>query len=241
MNADNCGRRLSAGQAGYFSGTKVVNTKGELVRCYHSTKASFDTFEYGHTANGNLFGDGFYFSCTSDSIYAYGGIFVEAYLLVRKPYVYGHCEELLRECGIDYAEEAKKHPFTPFTDDISVIESLGLRFRDLLLKAGYDAVFVDCDPDFSSSEAEIVVFRPEQIKRVGNLNPTGKANMNESVSSGLLREFMDWLDRNVGTTDVPVMDEGASYILPPTEDSSAYPRGSCGHTTTCPWRYRKED
>ena len=189
---DSRGRPLSQGQASFFRNSKIRDRKGRLLACYHSTKRDFDEFSYKYSGtNGGVWGEGFYFSTRDDFIYAYGDKYVEAYLNVEHPWVIGASEgeiaALLRKyLGDKFDADLLHRSYATGYGDIYAVENCAsygreyTTFREVLEKCGYDGIIVGDPNDLGRYEDEIVVFRPNQIKRTSNANPSSSNKMSET-------------------------------------------------------------
>lgn len=189
---DDHGRPLSQGQAAFFRDSKIRDRHGRLLTCYHSTTRDFDEFDPKKaSSNGELWGRGFYFSTTDDHIYSYGDKYVEAYLNVENPWVIGASEgeiaALLRKyLGNGFDADLLSRTYATGYGDVYAVENCTSHgreytpFREVLESCGYDGIIVGDPNDLGHSEDEIVVFRPNQIKRTSNANPSSSNGMSES-------------------------------------------------------------
>ena len=189
---DDRGRPLSQGQAAFFRDSKIRDGRGRLLTCFHSTTRDFDEFDPKMaSSNGELWGRGFYFSTVDDHIYSYGDKYVEAYLNVENPWVIGAGEgeiaALLRKyLGDAFDADLLSRAYATGHGDVYAVEtcaSVGgkyIPFREVLERCGYDGIIVGDPNDLGRSEDEIVVFRPNQIKRTSNANPSPSNKMSET-------------------------------------------------------------
>lgn len=160
-----------------FSNSKVRDSKGNLLECYHSSNNDFDNFEIKDTVNGRLYGSGIYFSTNSDYMFSYGKIGYECYLNIINPWYFNSSYEEIKS----FIEKDTKKPIeeiklkecfakgygsdTTILDYYeNVIKEKGITFKDLLIRNNYDGIIV-CDDreELENRYTEIIAFDPKQI------------------------------------------------------------------------------
>ena len=180
-NTDNQGRELSKQQQEYFKDSKVRDEQGRLKAVYHGTAEEFTIFDEMFAKEGD-YGVGFYFSDVKGvaeeaakgkminkdiARYASGdkGQVMETYLDMKKPSVWYNYRDRYK-----YNKMAKE---------------AGLSLYDYMRK-NYDGIIVT-NPRYENegfSESKYyVVFSPNQIKNVDNLNPTENEDIRYSVET----------------------------------------------------------
>ena len=182
---DSNGNTLTLEQTEFFKDSKVRDDKGNLLVVYHSTNADFTVFDSKKTgANGNKFGDGFYFSSHSDNIYSYGHKYKTCYLNIKNPFITSKhdinlklAKELIKNIDSNFDEKvfenAKNKKITEFiVSKYLEDKNIEMSFTNVLKKSGFDGVIADENGDIEHRYTEIVAFYPNQIKNINNLNPT---------------------------------------------------------------------
>lgn len=97
----------------YLSLTKIVDSNGEPMVCYHRSKKKFDSFEEEYKTKNGWVGDGFYFSDNKDSYKEYGRYIYKAYLNIKNPYIsnadswFGFLSEVCKKFNNGIIEEFK--------------------------------------------------------------------------------------------------------------------------------------
>lgn len=158
---DNEGNPLSKEQIEFFKDSKVRNSKGKLIVCYHGTDVDFDEFDISKSGkNGaNLFGKGHYFTMSSNN--EYGKVQKKCYLNITNPMLGG-------KSWIDYCKKNGREWY--YYPDLT----------KQLREDGYDGLM-------SKDNDTVVAFESNQIKSIDNKNPTNSNNINEG-SSGVLNK-----------------------------------------------------
>ena len=160
-----------------FSNSKVRDSKGNLLECYHSSNNDFDNFEIKDNVNGRLYGSGIYFSTNSDYMFSYGKIGYECYLNIINPWYHNSSYEEIKS----FIEKDTKKPIdeiklkeyfakgygsdTTILDYYeNVVKEKGITFKDLLIRNNYDGIIV-CDDreELEDRYNEIIAFDPNQV------------------------------------------------------------------------------
>jgi hypothetical protein len=141
----------------WFGDSKVVDGQGKPLVVYHGTKADIAEFDLSRAGTGTDsggWGRGFYFSADPGYAGAYAGRadgsnIVPAYVSLQNPFVVDARERtaVIRSLGL----EVPRGDPTP---------AWAQQLADALTQRGHDGVLVTLD----GKPAEIVAFRPEQIK-----------------------------------------------------------------------------
>ena len=160
-----------------FSNSKVRDSKGNLLECYHSSDNDFDNFEIKDNVNGRLYGSGIYFSTNSDYMFSYGKIGYECYLNIINPWYfdasYDEIKNFIEKDTNKPVNEIKLKEYfnkgygsdTTILDYYeNVIKEEDITFKDLLIRNNYDGIIV-CDDreELENRYTEIIVFNPNQI------------------------------------------------------------------------------
>lgn len=160
-----------------FANSKVRDSKGNLLECYHSSNNDFDNFELKDNVNGRLYGSGIYFSTNSDYMFSYGKIGYECYLNIINPWYHNSSYEEIKsfiekdtEKPIDEIK-LKEYYAKGYGSDTTildyyenVIKEEGITFKDLLIRNNYDGIIV-CDDreELEDRYNEIIAFDPNQV------------------------------------------------------------------------------
>lgn len=210
--SDNKGRKLSEGQQEYFKDSKVRDENGSLKVMYHGTPSG----------NFTVFKDGTYFTpneqyaeryqSPSASSISTGKVAdnpktYEVYLDIKKPFDINE-PEARRIYIEDYIKGGNAMGINPYESDAyynninSIDWTEGEDLRDFLIEEGYDydGLVLDEGADGGYGDAvqyrgsSYVVFSPEQIKSVDNLNPTDNPDIRFSLSSPVeeTRKMVAW-------------------------------------------------
>lgn len=162
---DSLGNILTAEQEAFFKNSKVVNTNGDLLVCYHGTDANFDTFDYAHINRDSKLGLGFYFTKGSALQFEYEHK-LACYINLLNP----------------ISEDDPK--FGEILEEENRLMKEGKTNNEILsavvAKFGHDGV-IGSDTGHSC----IVAFNPNQIKSITNEAPTSSDNINEDLSTSL--------------------------------------------------------
>lgn len=192
---DSAGRELSEGQQEYFKNSKVRDEDGNLMVMYHGTPSG----------NFTVFRDGSYFTpnkqyaeryqSTSASSISTGKVAdnpktYEVYLDIKKPFDIND-PEARRIYIEEYIKGGNAMGINPYESDAyynninSIDWTEGEDLRDFLIEEGYDydGLVLDEGADGGYGDAvdyrgnSYVIFSPEQVKNVDNLNPTKDADI----------------------------------------------------------------
>jgi len=195
---DSNGRRLTDGQAKFFWDSAVRDGQGRLLVCYHGSNESFSEFDPSK-ASGGFFGKGFYFSKEEEYASDYGTSVGAYYLNIENPFYYDEStmEDVrkildleIKKGKIDgYDEEEMPRLEQEWYDKgLDLIDDVlaelaggytGDTFSEDIMQLGYDGILVDYG-------REIIVFSPNQIKRVDNTNPTDSDRLDEKTTQNVI-------------------------------------------------------
>ena len=184
---DSEGNQLTKSQAEFFKNSKVRDSSGRLLVCYHGTDSTFDTFKKDYIGNNthNLgwYGVGYYFF---DNIYAAKdfssiGNVKSCYLNLKNPFMWQYyktadeIKKLSDESGVKLVPVHCVNNFKGF--EIKHLENSedDIKFTNYLRSKGYDGVINNIPYDH-----ELVAFEPSQIKSITNKEPSDSSNINES-------------------------------------------------------------
>lgn len=198
---DSEGRTLTEQQQEFFANSQVRDQNGNLRVMYRGDPESFTVFDRAKTKHSNLYGRGFYFTDSPSHAGQYGNT-REFYLNITNPLTPGaHTipKAQLRKFLKAVAENEDDYSFENYGYDAtveSVLESIYGKgdfeaLYDVALTAvgglvetaelfnkitgtTYDGIIVD---------TETVAFRPEQIKRTDNENPTNDPDIRYSYET----------------------------------------------------------
>ena len=160
-----------------FSNSKVRDSKGNLLKCYHSSDNDFDKFEIKDNVNGRLYGSGIYFSTNSDYMFSYGKIGYECYLNIINPwYFISSYEEIKNFIEKDTNKpvneiKLKEYFAKGYGSDTTildyyenVIKKEDITFKDLLIRNNYDGIIVCNDrKELEDRYTDIIAFDPNQV------------------------------------------------------------------------------
>lgn len=163
-----------------FGDSKVVDADGKPLVVYHGTKGEFTKFDLeraGSKTDSGAWGRGIYFAVDPEYAGAYAGRtegsnIVPAYISLQNPLVVDARERTAAIRGIGL--EVPRGDPTP---------AWSQQFANAVAQRGYDGVIVTLD----GAPAEIVAFRPEQIKSaIGNKGNFDPANPDVRFSSSAI-------------------------------------------------------
>lgn len=173
----------------WFKDSKVVDAEGKALVVYHGTKGEFTKFDLeraGSKTDSGAWGRGIYFAADPEYAGAYAGRtegsnIVPAYISLQNPLVVDARERTAAIRGIGL--EVPRGDPTP---------AWSQQFANAVAQRGYDGVIVTLD----GAPAEIVAFRPEQVKSAtgnnGNFDPEdadiahfGAAELARNMGEGL--------------------------------------------------------
>jgi hypothetical protein len=204
--------KLSPEQEEYFKDSKIRDENGNLKTLYHGTSTDFNQFAPDRIQQGNL-GRGFYFTDNKDIADSYadrrtherggGRKVVEAFLNVKKPFDLNYQP---REVALDYlthyfsnngrtnemalrnAEEFLNNSLASgdiVGDNYNIVfDTSEPEFQTWARDNGYDGLIIPGRDKASGVSGDaVVVFRPEQIKYIDNLNPTDSPDMRYRIDT----------------------------------------------------------
>lgn len=200
LSADTQGRELSAGQREYFKDSKVVDDNGNLKVMYHGTpNGDFTVFRDGtYFTDNKAYADKYQqpgASSLSVKKNASNPKTFEVYLDIKKPFDLSDPEA--REIYInDYIKGGNAIGINPYLSDAeydkitSIDWTEGEDLREFLQdnEYDYDGLILDEGGTGGYGDAveyrgnSYVVFSPEQVKNVDNLNPTADPDIRRSLS-----------------------------------------------------------
>ena len=202
---DNKGNELSKEQQEYFKNSVIRDREGNLKLIYHGGNVDYE-FDTNRGKISTQYGSGAYFTdaygIAQEWAYENKGKVVEGYINIEKPFddrKWGNNEnnkqkknliKLLQEKGLSVNEinrifdHPKDTPFTALrkvlfrkTGEKPSFDWNGAELaNELLRQAGYDGII----GDLYDSE-QYVIFNPEQIKSIDNLNPTKDKDIRYSL------------------------------------------------------------
>lgn len=159
---DSLGNILTEKQIEYFKDSKVRDSSGNLLVCYHGTDARFDTFDYEHMNPESKLGLGFYFTKGQALQFSYD-YELACYINIMKPlYEYDDADklaEVIQEEERLLAEGKTKN---------EVISAIVAKFN-------IDGIIGD-----DRGHPCIVAFNAGQIKAITNKTPTNRESINEA-------------------------------------------------------------
>lgn len=168
---DNLGNELTPEQSAFFKNSKVRDSQGNLLVCYHGTKSQniIEGFDKNRIGLGCTLGDGFYFSSEEGLAKEIGGPNIyKVYLNLTNPKLYICTDNTWNKFILDVLKEY----------GVNTLRS-GLRLNpyvtELLKEDGYDGVIAKRP----NGAIEYVVYESNQVKLVTNQNPTGSENINK--------------------------------------------------------------
>lgn len=201
ISSDSVGRQLSEEQQEFFKDSKVRDADGNLKVMYHGTQnAGFTVFDPKKARSGGTYGRGFYFSDSDAHAGQYGDRY-EVYLNIKHPMQNGTNEITKKQLRAfiqaladdeDYGLENYGYGATvnSVLNDVWGKTDFEM-LRDLNMTAVGDfaealKIFNQVngtDYDGIIAPTETVAFRPEQIKKVDNSQPTSSPDIRFSRSS----------------------------------------------------------
>lgn len=134
----------------WFKGSKIVDSKGNPLICYHGSKSEFDKFDDSFVKRGWL-GNGFYFTDDKKTAKSFGKKIITAYISLKKPYnaESNDPNSLITELRDKYNLSSEQE------NDISIV----------LKKKGFDGLVYK---HWDSTGTFYSVFNPTKIKSIYN-------------------------------------------------------------------------
>ncbi len=177
---DNQGRKLSKQQQEYFKDSKVRNNNGNLLTTYHGSDFEFNIFKDKKAQHGRAITDGYYFTTVKENAESYGKNLKEVYLDIKNPF-YLHDNNgvvpELRDRGYDIFDLIQNSKLDTDEGGYPTAKSL----KKFIRKEGYDGIITLSGKkeiiDVEDSNTQIVVFKSNQIKNIGNINPTSNEDI----------------------------------------------------------------
>ena len=206
--SDNQGRELSEGQQEYFKDSKIRDENGNLMTMYHGTpNKGFTEFFVNSYFTPNKDYATRYTNTGASSI-SYGktssspGVY-EVYLNMTNPFDLDNSK--CREIYYNFIKKGNSAYISPYTsqqelDAIKQVDWLeGQDFAEYLKEnhPEYDGLIVDEGADGGYGQEVIergngyIIFNPNQVKNVDNLNPTDNPDIRYSLSDNQGRELSE--------------------------------------------------
>ena len=203
LSSDTNGNNLSKEQQEYFKDSKVVDENGNLKVMYHGTPSGdFTVFRDGTYFTENKWYADLYQNPGASSINSRKTVTnpktYEVYLDIKKPFDISDPEA--RDIYInDYIKGGNATGINPYLSDAeyakinSIDWTEGEDLRDFLIdnEYDYDGLVLDegavggYGDDVKYRGKSYVIFSPEQVKEVGNKNPTSDPDIRFSLSSAV--------------------------------------------------------
>lgn len=164
---DSNGKSLSENQQKFFADSKVRDEDGNLRVVYHGTDQNFSVFDMSK-GRANMDIQGAFFSPWEEDAGGYGENVKAFYLNITNP--------ASESQGYKALQKFKGQ------------NNAGIKAREYLESLGYDGV--------NNGDEEYIAFRPEQIKEVGNKNPTNNPDVQKSTRQQVLdvRSYLNSID-----------------------------------------------
>lgn len=134
----------------WFKGSKVIDSKGNPLICYHGSNTDFDNFDNSKIKIGWL-GKGFYFTDDKKIAKTFGKKIITCYINLKKPYI----AESNEPNGLITELKNKYNLSLEHENDISIV----------LKKKGFDGLVYK---HWDSTGTFYSVFNPNQIKSIYN-------------------------------------------------------------------------
>ena len=205
QDKDSLGNILTQEQVEFFKNSKVRDSSNNLLVCYHFTNKEFDTFKYYKNArNGRLnFGKAFYFTniAGDENVRGYGSIRKDCYLNLVNPLIVDAKGTGVKERPTNF--DGYRNGYVPEGDPTwhkewyKYMKDNNLILQDYAYelyfhkakKQGNDGIIIYNVADYSGSQSSnystlmtvYVAFKENQIKSIGNKNPSKSNNINEEV------------------------------------------------------------
>ena len=183
---DSEGNPLSDAQVKFFSQSKCVEENGALYLVYHADDNEYDAFDKNRigTGAGSIFGKGFYFGSSAESVRMYSDDIKTYYLNLKRPFIYKAIEDkqaiienvkafvrVLKANGYPVSVELMKQLAVDILKNDGGLDTIieltcgTEKITNFLQKCGFDGI-VNYDV------LDFVAFEPSQIKLSSNKNPT---------------------------------------------------------------------
>jgi len=177
---DSEGNELSKEQQDFFAYSKVRDSEGNLLVCYHGTNAKFTTFDADFISQDNKLGFGFYFMAGKELQYSYKNP-LKTYLNITNPITdtskkltKNTLMEFCNKLGIELDYESEDF-------DLDVYERLSYAYSGETKTFLQNVVSIlGVDGVLSENRNVAVAFSPEQIKETTNKNPTNNPDIRYS-------------------------------------------------------------
>ena len=189
---DSEGNQLTKEQAEFFKNSKIRDSKGRLLVCYHGTDKEFDVFAKDligvNTHNSGFFGKGFYFTNDKDAAEFYSNFnkriprTKSLYLNIINPFIWNDYRtkqdfsKVKKMLGLS-TEIEFSNGYAPYAINQFTNGGDADKFSSALAKNGFDGIIFSYDGE----AFEIIAFDPNQIKSITNKTPTNSDNINEEI------------------------------------------------------------
>ena len=158
QEVDSEGNPLTKEQVEFFKNSKVRDSKGRLLVCYHGSDADrFNVFDPSFISDDNKSGYGFYFTLGTKLKFKYTSEYA-CYINLTNPLI---DMETISGYVID-GEDLRSKGFT----QKEIIDKLSKKYK--------------CD-GIINQERGIIAFKPNQIKSITNKTPSDSDNINEEL------------------------------------------------------------
>lgn len=166
---DSEGNELTSEQSAFFKDSKIRDSQGRLLVCYHGSRNQFDTFKvnYGNYADVDK-ATGIYFApCKLPTqYYSQGKYTYKCYLNCKNPKIVHRPDEPDGDVtGYDSLIALSTNPWTRQTYN-------------------YETDAIEVENIDANGIIEIVAFNPNQVKSITNKYPTNSSNINAALRGG---------------------------------------------------------
>lgn len=168
---DSEGNELTPEQSAFFKDSKIRDSQGRLLVCYHGSPNQFDTFRINYdkySRSDKVAGAYFHTSKLPTQYYSEGKHTYKCYLNCKNP----------------------KIVHRPDEDDGDIIgydSLIALSTNPWERKVyNYETDTVEVDHIDANGIIEIIAFHPNQIKSITNKYPTNNSNINATTSGDIL-------------------------------------------------------
>ena len=199
QESDSLGNPLTPEQVKFFANSKVRDSKGNLLVCYHGTGSEFNTFDDNRTS---WFTPNDYYARSFNSKHLHS-----CYLNITNPFYLGDIDDwfwtedeydeatdscpvtttvknIANQLKVDIQTLIDIYEYYDYTNNVYRLTN-SVEFRQLVIEKGFDGLQAEETVDVTFG-----AFNSNQIKSITNTNPTNSNNINESLSKNNLLDFM---------------------------------------------------
>ena len=225
---DSDGNQLSIEQVSFFKNSKIRDSSGKLLVCYHGTNVDFTEFKKERNDGSRTRIQSFWFTSNNDVAYTYhnnSGRILAGYLNIENPFIYDAKGCTWSKIEVDNAllDLLKKTNSSYYNSKGTLFTSTNDILNAIYTNGGYDGIIFKNIKDFGPylkvgrkinynvNSDDYIIFNSNQFKLISNKNPTSSSNINEEFD--LLNSEQEYTSANtsINSAKLPAIFSMVSF------------------------------